>query len=80
MGYTRRHYDMLCDPDYRAMIDRLRGARESLGLTQTEMATKIGVDFTAVNRWERLVHVPSVFHLFAWFRVLGFDAVQRLDR
>lgn len=38
--------------------DKIRFIRESLGLTQKELATKLGVAFATVNRWEQGLTVP----------------------
>lgn len=79
MARSVRFPQIVEDPDYRAMIKRLRQARESLGLSQLQVASKIGVEWTAVSNWERRRHTPSLFHMLAWWRVLGFEAVQRID-
>lgn len=33
--------------------------RKKLGLTQAEMARRLGVSFVTVNRWENGHHAPS---------------------
>lgn len=77
MRRAPRFEDIVSDPDYRAMVDRLRGARVTLGLSQLDVANKIGVAETTVNTWERFVHTPSLFHLISWWRVLDFEAARR---
>jgi DNA-binding XRE family transcriptional regulator len=70
----------MADPDYRTMINSLRLARESSGQSQTQVADKIGVTWTTLSTWERFVHTPSLFHLLAWWNVLGFEMVQQIER
>ncbi|MBL8747068.1 MAG: helix-turn-helix domain-containing protein, partial [Phycisphaerae bacterium] len=53
--------------DYSARIRRLR---DRLGLTQVELAQRIGVAFATVNRWENGQTAPSP---------LSWQQVQRLD-
>lgn len=53
--------------DYAARIRRLR---ERLGLTQVELASRLGVAFATVNRWENGQTAPSP---------LSWQQVQRLD-
>ena len=43
-------------PDYAA---RIKQYRARLGLTQAELATRLGVSFATVNRWENGRTVPS---------------------
>lgn len=38
--------------------DKIRFIRESLGLSQKELATKLGVAFATVNRWEQGLTTP----------------------
>lgn len=80
MSYSARHHEVLADLDYRAMVADLRQARESLGLTQGQVADKVGVFWTAVSNWERYAQTPSLFHLLAWWRVLNFECVRKLDQ
>ncbi len=39
--------------------DDIRALREDLGWTQEQMAQRLGVSFTTVNRWERGQFAPS---------------------
>ncbi len=46
------------------MSDRIRGARTSAGLSQTQLANETGVKRSAVSQWERREGThPSVEHL-----------------
>lgn len=43
--------------DYAALIKRIR---ETLLLTQVELAADLGVSFATVNRWEKGHHEPTM--------------------
>lgn len=43
----------------RALADRIRRARLAAGLTQKELAMKVGVRHQAVSLWERGARVPQ---------------------
>jgi transcriptional regulator with XRE-family HTH domain len=42
---------------------RIRQARRQAGLSQSQLAAKIGAHVTSVSDWERGVNEPSVRHL-----------------
>jgi transcriptional regulator with XRE-family HTH domain len=50
---------------------RIRQFRTRLGLTQSELAGRLGVSFATVNRWENGQTKPS---RLAWSRILKFDS------
>ena len=52
-------------------IIRLR--RQTLGLTQEQLAQKLGVSAPAVNKWERALNYPDITLLPALARALGVD-------
>ena len=52
-------------------MDDVRRLRRALGLTQEEMARKIGVTHATVNRWENGVHSP---------RGMALKALERMQR
>ncbi|MHB1007017.1 MAG: helicase-related protein [Chloroflexota bacterium] len=54
-------------PDF---SNRIRDLRRQLGLTQTQMAERIGVSFVSVNRWENGQSRPSTL---AWQRILDAE-------
>jgi SNF2 family DNA or RNA helicase len=54
-------------PDYPKRIKNLRGR---LGLTQTQLAEKLGVSFASVNRWENKQARPGAL---AWQRLLAAE-------
>ena len=45
--------------DERGIRKRIRGLREQFGLTQVQLAERLGVTFATVNRWENGVSRPS---------------------
>lgn len=45
--------------------ERIRQAREAAGLSQTQLAGKIGAHVTSVSGWERGKSTPSIRYLFA---------------
>lgn len=51
--------------------ERILFARKQVGLSQTHLATTVGVTRGACSQWERGVTVPSVVHLSALSKVLG---------
>ncbi len=53
---------------------RVKDLRERLGLTQVEMAARIGVAFATVNRWENGKSRPAAL---AWQRLVDLDAAAR---
>jgi predicted ATPase/DNA-binding CsgD family transcriptional regulator/transcriptional regulator with XRE-family HTH domain len=42
--------------------ERLKHARYQMGLTQSELAEKVGTTFETVSRWERGIKVPSPYY------------------
>ena len=74
--------------------DHIRKARTAHGMTQRQLAGKLGVHDMAISRWERNAVEPSYEHRVAIAEVLGIDPglldvgpapasvhlVERLDR
>ena len=40
--------------------EQIKAIRESLLVTQTELAEMLGVTFATINRWEKGHHEPSI--------------------
>lgn len=62
--------------------ETLRVARESVGLTQTDVATKLGVTQTFVSKCERGERRLDVIELRNWCRALGMtlgEVVEKLE-
>ena len=53
---------------------RVKDLRERLGLTQTQMAERIGVSFATVNRWENRQSKPT---RLPWQQIVDLDAEMR---
>ena len=53
--------------------DVIRARRQALGLTQEQLARKLGVSAPAVNKWERSLNYPDITLLPALARALGVD-------
>ena len=51
----------------------IRTRRQALGLTQEQLAQKLGVSAPAVNKWERDLNYPDITLLPALARALGVD-------
>jgi superfamily II DNA or RNA helicase/DNA-binding XRE family transcriptional regulator len=60
-------------PDYAA---RIKQYRARLGLTQAELATRLGVSFATVNRWENGQTKPSPL---SWQQLLRLDEGEPAD-
>ena len=50
---------------------RIRELREQMGITQRELGTRMGVDCTAVTKWETEVALPRARQLPRLAQVLG---------
>ncbi len=61
----------------------LRKARDDAGLSQSQLASKIGAHFTSVSDWERGKNVPTPRHIAgiaaATGRPVGFFFTSRED-
>jgi len=56
--------------------DTMRVLRLNLGMTQTELADKIGVAFATINRMENGHHCPDATQLFNLAEVLSVPVEQ----
>lgn len=55
------------------VIIQLRRAREGQGLTQSQLAKRIGVDRVHIQKWENLWNRPRFQMLIDWANALGFE-------
>lgn len=55
------------------LSQNLQRARAMKGLTQMELAIKIGTEPMQISKWERGKHRPSDERLLALARILGVD-------
>jgi transcriptional regulator with XRE-family HTH domain len=51
--------------------DRLRKARESTGMTQSDMANRLGIGRRSVSRYEDGIHTPKAMTVMAWAMATG---------
>ena len=58
----------------------IRVARTEAGLTQTELAERLGIHQESVSRWERGTVTPSVSQVFRIAEALGIDAAWLMMR
>ncbi len=56
--------------------ERLKRARYQLGLTQAELAEKVGTTFETVSRWERGIKVPGAYYRRILCDVFGKTAEE----
>ncbi len=45
------------------IADRIKTLREQSGMTQAQLAKRLGISRSAVNAWEMGISCPSVFYL-----------------
>lgn len=59
--------------------DRLKAARNNMGLTQEQLAEKIGVAKSTLAGYEKGNREPDVFKIKKLIEILGIDADYLLD-
>jgi transcriptional regulator with XRE-family HTH domain len=57
---------------------RIRQARKSAGLSQSQLASKIGAHVTSVSDWERGRNAPSARHLLSIAQATG-KSIEHFD-
>ncbi len=67
-------------PDYRALIDALKDARTQAGISQRELARRIGKPPSFVNKIELLERRLDVLEFIALAETMGFRADELLRR
>lgn len=68
----------LADPGYRRIIDRLREARLAAGLTQTELAVKLGRHQSFVAKVEGYERRLDVWEFLQMAEAIGEDPAKLL--
>lgn len=58
----------------------LRKLREKAGLSQTELAAKLGVDARTIRRWEDRKHSPHRVYLRMLNRILGQLTNKKIEK
>lgn len=66
-------------PSHRAVIDALVKAREAAGMTQRDLAAKLGKPPSFVGKVESIERNLSVLELIAWVRAVGADPIKILE-
>ena len=61
------------------IADMIKQLREQKGMTQTELARKLGVTRSGVNAWEMGVTVPSTQYIVELSMLFGVSADVLLD-
>ena len=63
------------------IADRIRTLREKNGMTQTQLAKRLGVSRSAVNSWEMSLSTPSSIYLVELSKIFGVttDYLLSLD-
>jgi transcriptional regulator with XRE-family HTH domain len=56
---------------YRRVGARLRDVRTRKGLSQRQLALRLGVTAVAIHYWEHAKHAPTLWHVRELERVLG---------
>lgn len=63
------------------IADRIKTLREKAGLTQTQLAKRLGISRSAVNSWEMSLSTPSSIYLVELSRIFSVstDYLLSLD-
>ena len=69
------------------LADRIKSLREDIGLTQSDLAKKLGITRSSVNAWEMGISTPStqyIVELSTIFKVstdylLGMNTLSSID-
>ena len=56
------------------IADRIRYLREKTGMTQTDLAKKLGISRSAVNSWEMSLSTPSIANIIEMSRIFHVTA------
>ncbi|MGN0675680.1 MAG: helix-turn-helix domain-containing protein [Oscillospiraceae bacterium] len=63
------------------IADRIKALREKSGMTQTQLAKRLGISRSAVNSWEMSLSTPSSIYLVELSKIFGVstDYLLSLD-
>ena len=56
------------------IADRIRYLRDKAGLTQSDLAKKLGISRSAVNSWEMSLSSPSLENIIEITKIFGVSA------
>ena len=59
--------------EYDELVDELVFARVAAGISQEELAYRIGCAASLVHKWETRKRIPSGFMLICWLDVLEYE-------
>ena len=62
--------------EYAMLLEMLRSEREERGLTQSEVANRLGATQTFVSKCERGERRLDVIELMAWCKAIGMPFVE----
>ena len=65
------------------IADRIRYLRDKAGLTQSDLAKKLGISRSAVNSWEMSLSSPSLENIIEITKIFGVSAdflVSKTDK
>lgn len=65
--------------EYQLFLDRLRTARERAGLTQEDIASRLGVTQSFVSKCERGERRLDLIEVRAWSRALGLRFTEFVE-
>lgn len=60
-------------------MNKIRMKREAAGISQSELARRLGLDSTTVNKWEAGASLPRLGNLIAMAGVLQCPPGELLD-
>ena len=78
-GMTMNDYQEKLDIDIKRVGAQIREVRIARGLSQTELANRIGIRQPIISRVENGTHVPTWRNLKRIANELGVELVLRLD-
>ena len=56
------------------IADRIRYLRDKMGMTQTDLAKKLGISRSAVNSWEMSLSFPSLVNVIEMTQIFRVSA------
>ena len=56
------------------IADRIRYLRDKAGMTQTDLAKKLGISRSAVNSWEMSLSSPSISNIIEMAQIFNVNA------
>jgi transcriptional regulator with XRE-family HTH domain len=63
----------MIDPRAEYLINELTNLRKEAGLSQNELAERIGTQPNALRNWEQKITIPRTDSLVLWAAALGYE-------